>query len=54
MDAGLARAAGFVGPTVFDDVYVIQREESGVEISFDGGETETLGDGSWIDPTGCI
>jgi hypothetical protein len=54
VDEGLARALGFDGPTVYDDIYVIQREDSGITISVDGGETETLGDGSWVDPTGCI
>lgn len=39
---------------VFDDLYVIQREDSGERIAFDDGEVRTLGDGSWIDPTGCL
>src|SRR5690606_7419908 len=37
-----AAALEFDGTTLFDDLYVIQREVS------------MLGDGSWQDPTGCL
>jgi hypothetical protein len=39
---------------VFDDLYVIQPEDSSEIIAFDDGEVRMLGDGSWVDPTGCL
>jgi hypothetical protein len=39
---------------VFEDLYIIQREDSSDLLFFDDGEVQMLGDGSWTDPTGCL